>query len=163
MRKLKVFLKSISFNGSEGVRFETLNDLYFDHVLTDEFPCSDVGASEEYRCNPTPFIVASCFNRTQLTANKGGGGARRAPPRRKSSIPLKPSQTKITPTKIGKEKNDSQRDGKNSVAGNNKSSNIKEEKRNSKQIESTDSTEKKPSSNSKADRNCSEIKQQEKI
>ena len=98
-----MFLKSVSFNGSEGLRFETLNDLYFDQVVTNEPPCSDVGASQEYKCNATPFIVASCFNRTQLTSTKPKkvrGTSRRAPQTKKPSIQgIKSTEAKTTPTK----------------------------------------------------------------
>ncbi|XP_032243294.2 microtubule-associated protein futsch [Nematostella vectensis] len=77
LRKLKVFLKSVSYNGSEGMKFETLNDLYCDHLLIDRPPCTDLPSLPEFKCNPTPFVVASCFNRTQVT--KSARNSRRAP------------------------------------------------------------------------------------
>lgn len=89
-----MFLKSVSYNGSEGLAFETLNNLYCDCVLADEPPCSDFVARHEYKCDPTPFLVASCFNRTQVEEtrgkkDKGGQGSRRTPTKRQSTTPRK--------------------------------------------------------------------------
>jgi len=91
LRKLKVYLKSVSYNGSEGTILPNLNDLYVDQLLVDEFPCNELSKNEEFKCNPTPFIIASCFNRTQLTDNgkrKGNKGKRRTP-KKQNSTPRK--------------------------------------------------------------------------
>ena len=94
LRKLKVYLKSVSYNGCEGMNLPNLNDLYCDQLLLDEFPCNELAKNEEFKCNPTPFVIASCFNRTQVTDKndrKGNKGSRRAPrnqngaPRRKNT------------------------------------------------------------------------------
>lgn len=94
LRKLKVYLKSVSYNGCEGMNMPNLSDLYCDQLLLDEFPCNELAKNEEFKCNPTPFVIASCFNRTQVTDKndrKGNKGSRRAPrnqngaPRRKNT------------------------------------------------------------------------------
>ena len=91
LRKLKVYLKSVSYNGCEGMKLPNLNDLYCDQLLLDEFPCTELAKNEEFKCNPTPFVIASCFNRTQVTDktnSKGNRGSRRAP-RNQNGAPRK--------------------------------------------------------------------------
>ena len=77
-----MYLKSVSYNGCEGMNLPNLNDLYCDQLLLDEFPCNELAKNEEFKCNPTPFVIASCFNRTLVTDKnnrKGNKGSRRAP------------------------------------------------------------------------------------
>ena len=77
-----MYLKSVSYNGCEGMNLPNLNDLYCDQLLLDEFPCTEFAKNEEFKCNPTPFVIASCFNRTQVTDKnnrKGNKGSRRVP------------------------------------------------------------------------------------
>ena len=103
LRKLKVYLKSVSYNGCEGTNLPNLNDLYCDQLLLDEFPCNELAKNEEFKCNPTPFVIASCFNRTQVADknnSKGNKSSRRAPrnqngtPRRRNV--QKPNSTVAT-------------------------------------------------------------------
>lgn len=98
-----MYLKSVSYNGCEGTNLPNLNDLYCDQLLLDEFPCNELAKNEEFKCNPTPFVIASCFNRTQVRDNsnsKGSKGSRRAPrnqngtPRRRNV--QKPNSTVTT-------------------------------------------------------------------
>lgn len=91
-----MFLKSVSYNGSEGTILPNLNDLYVDQLLVDEFPCTELSKNEEFKGNPTPFVIASCFNRTQVTENsnnsgKGVKGTRRTP-RKQHNTPRKRNQ-----------------------------------------------------------------------
>ena len=87
-----MYLKSVSYNGCEGMNLPNLNDLYCDQLLLDEFPCNELAKNEEFKCNPTPFVIASCFNRTQVTdknnTTKGNKGSRRAP-RNQNGAPRK--------------------------------------------------------------------------
>ncbi|PFX26641.1 uncharacterized protein LOC111328679 [Stylophora pistillata] len=95
LRKLKVYLKSVSYNGCEGTNLPSLNDLYQDQLFVDEFPCNELSKPVEFKCNPTPFVIASCFNRAQATDNsKSGGykGTRRAP--RNQYVPSRKRSTK---------------------------------------------------------------------
>ena len=91
LRKLKVFLKSVSYNGCEGANLPNLNDLYADQLLVDEFPCQELSKNEEFKCNPTPFVIASCFNRNQVKENSNNNGkgnkAARRTPRKQNSTP----------------------------------------------------------------------------
>ena len=98
-----MYLKSVSYNGCEGTNLPNLNDLYCDQLLLDEFPCNELAKNEEFKCNPTPFVIACCFNRTQVTNknnSKGNKGLRRAPrnqngtPRRRNA--QKPNSTVTT-------------------------------------------------------------------
>lgn len=75
-----MYLKSVSYNGCEGTILPNLNDLYVDQLLVEEFPCNELSKHEEFKCNPTPFVIASCFNRTQVSENsnsRGNKGTRR--------------------------------------------------------------------------------------
>ena len=98
-----MYLKSVSYNGCEGTNLPNLNDLYCDQLLLDEFPCNELAKNEEFKCNPTPFVIACCFNRTQVTNknnSKGNKGLKRAPrnqngtPRRRNV--QKPNSTVTT-------------------------------------------------------------------
>lgn len=100
LRKLKVYLKSVSYNGCEGTTLPNLNDLYCDQLLLDEFPCNELSKNEEFKCNPTPFVIASCFNRTQVTDNgnsRGNKGTRRTP-RNQNGAPKRRNVQKPNPT-----------------------------------------------------------------
>lgn len=69
-----------------------LNDLYVDQLLVDEFPCKELSKTEEFKCNPTPFILASCFNRNQVKDNSNnnmGNKTTKRAPRKANSIPRK--------------------------------------------------------------------------
>ena len=105
LRKLKVFLKSVSYNGCEGTKLPNLNDLYGDQLLVDEFPCNELRNNEEFKCNPTPFVLASCFNRTQVTENHSNTGERktgaRRTPRKPNSTPSKKTQSITEQPKTG--------------------------------------------------------------
>ena len=99
-----MYLKSVSYNGCEGTNLPNLNDLYCDQLLLDEFPCNELAKNEEFKCNPTPFVIASCFNRTQVTDknnSKGNKGSRRAPrnqngtPRRRNAQRPNSTVTKL--------------------------------------------------------------------
>ena len=73
----------------------------------DEFPCNELSKNEEFKCNPTPFVIASCFNRSQVTENsknngKGNKGARRTP-RKQNSAPKKKNQHSNESTKTTKQ------------------------------------------------------------
>ena len=64
----------------------------------DEFPCDELSKPEEFKCNPTPFVIASCFNRTQATNNsktRGNKGTRRTP-RNQNVTPRKRNTQKKT-------------------------------------------------------------------
>ena len=91
LRKLRVYLKSVSYNGCEGTTLPNLNDLYCDQLLVDEFPCNELSKNEEFKCNPTPFVIASCFNRTQVSDNNKGRGNKgtRRTPRNQNGTPRK--------------------------------------------------------------------------
>lgn len=84
-----MYLKSVSYNGCEGMNLPNLNDLYCDQLLLDEFPCNELAKNEEFKCNPTPFVIASCFNRTQVTDknNRKGNKSSRRPPRNQNGAP----------------------------------------------------------------------------
>ena len=102
-----MFLKSVSYNGCEGTNLPNLNDLYVDQLLVDEFPCNELSKNEEFKCNPTPFVIASCFNRSQATENsnnngKGNKGARRTP-RKQNSTPRKRNQQNTDSPKTTKQ------------------------------------------------------------
>ena len=69
-----------------------LNDLYMDQLLVDEFPCKELSKTEEFKCNPTPFILASCFNRNQVKENSDnnmGNKTTKRAPRKANSTPRK--------------------------------------------------------------------------
>ena len=69
-----------------------LNDLYVDQLLVDEFPCKELSKTEEFKCNPTPFILASCFNRNQVkdtSNNNMGNKTTKRAPRKANSTPRK--------------------------------------------------------------------------
>lgn len=91
-----MYLKSVSYNGCEGTTLPNLNDLYCDQLLVDEFPCNELAKNEEFKCNPTPFVIASCFNRTQVTDNSKSRGNKstRRTPRNQNGTPRKRNQQK---------------------------------------------------------------------
>ena len=75
LRKLKVYLRSVSYNSCDGLpKFPTLPDLYEDTILSEEFPCDTMKLSSRQHCAPTPFLIACCFNRRYpLNARKRPG------------------------------------------------------------------------------------------
>ena len=75
LRKLKVYLRSVSYNSCEGLpKFPTLPDLYEDTILSEEFPCDSMKLSSRHHCAPTPFLIACCFNRRYpVNARKRAG------------------------------------------------------------------------------------------
>ena len=93
-----MYLKSVSYNGCEGTILPNLNDLYVDQLLVDEFPCNELSKNEDFKCNPTPFVIASCFNRSQVrdnsktTVRKNTG---RRPPRKQTPTQRKKNQQTV--------------------------------------------------------------------
>lgn len=59
--KLKFFICSIAFNGSDGLKLPNLNDIYDDHIIRDEEPCALFERRSRYSCEPTPFLVSACL------------------------------------------------------------------------------------------------------
>lgn len=96
LRKLKVYLKSVSYNGCEGTNLPSLNALYQDQLLVDEFPCNELSKPVEFKCNPTPFVIASCFNRAQATdsSKDRGNKTKGRAPRNQYVTPRKRSTKK---------------------------------------------------------------------
>jgi len=60
-RKLKFFICSVAFNGTDGYKLPNLNDVNEDSVLRDEEPCSDIDEKYRYSCEPTPLLVSACL------------------------------------------------------------------------------------------------------
>lgn len=73
----------------------------------DEFPCNELSKNEEFKCNPTTFVIASCFNRRQVTENsnngKGNKGARRTPRKQTSNTPRKRNPQNADSVKTSKQ------------------------------------------------------------
>ena len=59
--KLKFFICSYSFNGSDGYYLSSLNDIYEDVIIRDEEPCRYFDEKYRYLCEPTPFLVSACL------------------------------------------------------------------------------------------------------
>ncbi|XP_065679097.1 uncharacterized protein LOC136074877 [Hydra vulgaris] len=59
--KLKFFICSYSFNGSDGYHLNSLNDIYEDKVLREEEPCRSFDEKYRYLCEPTPFLISACL------------------------------------------------------------------------------------------------------
>ena len=93
-----MYLKSVSYNGCEGTILPNLNDLYVDQLLVDEFPCNELSKNEDFKCNPTPFVIASCFNRSHVTNNSKNTGRKntgRRQPRKRTPTPRKKNQQTV--------------------------------------------------------------------
>lgn len=83
-----------------------LNDLYVDQLLVDEFPCKQLSKTEEFKCNPTPFILASCFNRNQVkdtSNNNMGNKTTKRAPRKANFTPRKRNTQNVNSPKTPKQ------------------------------------------------------------
>ena len=97
-----MYLKSVSYNGCEGTVLPNLNNLYLDQLIVDEFPCNELPISGEFKCDPTPFLIASCFNRNQAKDSSKKTG-------RKSAAKKTPKKQNPTPTKKNQQSAESSR------------------------------------------------------
>ena len=98
-----MYLKSVSYNGCEGTVLPNLNNLYVDQLIVDEFPCNELSKSGEFKCNPTPFLIASCFNRNQAkdsSKKTGRKSAARKTPRKQNPTPTKKNQQSTGSSRI---------------------------------------------------------------
>jgi len=68
-KKLKFFVMSVAFNGSDGHKLPSLNDLYEDSVITKEDPCNLLDKKARYPCEPTPLRVSACLMRSMTKQN----------------------------------------------------------------------------------------------
>ena len=97
-----MYLKSVSYNGCEGTVLPNLNNLYLDQLIVDEFPCNELPISVEFKCNPTPFLIASCFNRNQAKESSkktGRKSAAKKTSKKQNPTPTKKSQQSAEPSR----------------------------------------------------------------
>ena len=59
--RLKFFICSVAFNGSDGMKLPNLNDINEGKVIPSEEPCSFFENRTRYSCEPTPFLVSACL------------------------------------------------------------------------------------------------------
>ena len=94
--KLKFFICSIAFNGSDSFKLPNLNDIYQDHIIREEQPCALFDERSKYSCEPTPFLVSACLVKKlkrHLEPGFKSPGQRRRYQHRQRSTPKKHNPT----------------------------------------------------------------------
>jgi len=84
-KRLKFFICSVTFNGSDGHLLPTLNDVHEDKILRDEEPCEKFDERIIYPCEPSPLLVSACLVKTLKHQNEVQSSKSNRSPRNRRS------------------------------------------------------------------------------